>query len=44
MYTAVWRQASLGEIQVYGWRYDDFREKDEELRKQGLRLTMVNAY
>jgi hypothetical protein len=43
-YTAVFRPGNFGEIQVYGWYYDDFRARDMELRKQGLRLEMVNIY
>ena len=40
-YTAVWRPSTEGEIQVYGWKYDDYRAKYDDLWKQGWRLKLL---
>ena len=37
-YTAVWHPSTEGEIQVYGWKYADYRAKYDDLWKQGWRL------
>jgi hypothetical protein len=43
-YSAVWRPAPSEEIQVYGWKYEDFRAKYDELWPQGWRLHLLNNY
>ena len=43
-YTAVWRPSTDGEIQVYGWTYDDYRAKYDELWPQGWRLKLLDVY
>jgi hypothetical protein len=43
-YTAVWRPSTEGEIQVYGWRYEDYRAKYDELWSQGWRLKLLDTY
>jgi hypothetical protein len=43
-YTAVWTQSTAGEIQVYGWTYDDYRKKYDELWKQGWRLKLLQPF
>lgn len=43
-YTAVWQQSTAGEIQVYGWTYDDYRAKYDELWKQGWRLKILQPF
>jgi hypothetical protein len=44
LYTAVWRPDTSAEIQVYGWRYEDYRAKYDELWPQGWRLKLLDAY
>ncbi len=44
LYTAVWRPSTSGEIQVYGWSYEDYRKKYDELWNQGWRLHILNNY
>jgi hypothetical protein len=44
VYTAVWRPSTEGEIQVYGWKYEDYRAKYDELWNQGWRLKLLNVY
>jgi hypothetical protein len=39
--TAVWRQGSSVEIQVYDWRYADFRARYDTLWPQGWRLHLL---
>ena len=43
-YTAVWQQSTAGEIQVYGWTYEDYRKKYDELWKQGWRLKLIQPF
>jgi Bacterial tandem repeat domain 1 len=43
-YTAVWTQGTQPEIQVYGWTYSDYREKYDQLWKQGWRLYSLQPY
>jgi hypothetical protein len=43
-YTAVWRPSTDGEIQVYGWTYEDYRAKYDELWPQGWRLKLLEVY
>ena len=43
-YTAVWHPSTAGEIQVYGWTYEDYRAKYDELWPQGLRLNLLSVY
>jgi polyglycine hydrolase-like protein len=44
LYTAVWRPSTQGEIQVYGWKYADYRAKYDELWNQGWRLKLLSVY
>jgi hypothetical protein len=44
LYTAVWRPSTEGEIQVYGWKYEDYRARYDELWNQGWRLKLLNVY
>jgi Concanavalin A-like lectin/glucanases superfamily/Peptidase family M23/Bacterial tandem repeat domain 1 len=43
-YTAVWEPSTEGEIQVYGWTYEDYRAKYDELWQQGWRLKLLDVY
>jgi hypothetical protein len=43
-HSAVWRPSTKGEIQVYGWTYEDYRKKYDELWQQGWRLQAVQPY
>ena len=43
-YNAVWRPATHGEIQVYGWTYSDYRTEYNTLWTEGWRLYILNAY
>jgi hypothetical protein len=43
-YTAVWQPSTEGEIQVYGWTYQDYRAKYDELWPQGWRLKLLDVY
>ena len=43
-YTAVWEQSTAGEVQVYGWTYEHFRAKYDELWKQGWRLKLLQPF
>jgi C1A family cysteine protease len=44
-YTAVWRKSgNIAEQQVYGWSYDDYRAKYDELWKDGWRLHILDNY
>jgi hypothetical protein len=43
-YTSVWHSSTEGEIQVYGWTYQDYRAKYDELWKQGWRLKLLSPY
>ena len=40
-YTAVWRPSTEGEIQVYGWTYQDYRAKYDGLWDRGWRLSEI---
>src|SRR5215469_11101500 len=42
-YTAVWEPSTEGEIQVYGWTYQDYRAKYDELWPQGWRLKLLDV-
>jgi len=44
LYNAVWRAASVPEIQVYGWNYTEYRRKYDELWPQGWRLYILQSY
>jgi hypothetical protein len=44
LYNAVWRPSTEGEIQYYGWPYEGFRAKYDELWDQGWRLHILNTY
>jgi hypothetical protein len=39
--TAVWRKGDAEEIQVYGWEYDDYRKRYDQLWPQGWRLHIL---
>ena len=39
--TAVWRQGSGEEIQVYGWTYEQYRKKYDEIFPKGWRLHLL---
>jgi hypothetical protein len=43
-FTAAWRPGTEGEIQVYGWSYDDYRTKYDELWPHGWRLKFLRPY
>src|SRR5262245_2198925 len=43
-YTAVWRPSAEGEIQVYGWAYQDYRNLYDQLWPQGWRLKLLSVY
>jgi len=44
-YTAVWRQPSnIGEYQVYGYQYNDYRARYDALWPQGWRLQLLSQY
>ena len=43
-YTAVWRRSTEGEVQVYGWTYEDFRARYDQLWPQGWRLKFIAPY
>jgi hypothetical protein len=43
-YSAVWRPGISAELQVYGWKYEDFRAKYDELWPLGWRLHILNNY
>lgn len=45
-YNAVWYESksSHAEIQVYSWKYEDFRAKYDELWPQGWRLRILRTY
>jgi hypothetical protein len=43
-YTAVWRPSASSEIQVYGWRYEDYRAKYDDLWQKGWRLELLDIY
>lgn len=42
--TAVWKPSTEGEIQVYGWGYDDFRAKYDEIWNDGWRLKQIRNH
>jgi hypothetical protein len=44
LYTAVWRPSTEGEIQVYEWRYEDYRRLYDELWCEGWRLKILTVY
>lgn len=43
-YTAVWRRSTEGEIQVYGWTYEDLRARYDVLWELGWRLALLAPY
>ena len=43
-YTAVFRPSTEGEIQVYGYTYQDYRAKYDQLWNQGWRLKFLLPY
>jgi hypothetical protein len=45
LYNAIWRpQGNIGEIQVYGWQYLDYRKEYDSLWPQGWRLYILQSY
>ena len=45
VYSAVWRKlGNVAEKQVYGWSYDDYRAKYDELWKDGWRLHLLEPF
>ncbi len=44
LYNAVWRTGTSPEIQIYGWKYKDYRKKYDELWPEGWRLHILQAY
>jgi len=44
LYNAVWRPATVDELQVYGSSYADYRKKYDELWPQGWRLYILQSY
>ena len=44
LYTAVWRKSNVGDYCVYDWKRDDLLTKAEELRNEGMRLHLLQAY
>jgi hypothetical protein len=44
LYNAVWRPGNSAEIQVYGWRYADYRAEYDQLWTQGWRLYILQSY
>ena len=43
-YNAVWRPSTQQEIQVHGWRYQDYRAAYDNLWPQGWRLYKLDVY
>jgi hypothetical protein len=43
-YTAVWQPSNEPEIQVYAWKYEDYRNKYDELWPLGWRLYSLEPY
>jgi hypothetical protein len=43
-YTAIWHPSTAPEIQVYGWTYEAYRAKYDELWKLGWRLRLLKVY
>lgn len=43
-YTAVWRPDTEDEIQVYAWKYADYRNKYDQLWPLGWRLYSLEPY
>lgn len=43
-YTAVWQPSTTGEIQVYGFTYEDYRKKYDELWAKGWRLKLLQPF
>ena len=43
-YTAVWQRANQDEIQVYAWKYADYRNKYDQLWPLGWRLFSLEPY
>ena len=44
-YSAVWQQpGNISEVQVYGWSYEDYRKKYDELWGQGWRLHILQPF
>ena len=41
--TAVWENSTAGEVQVFDWKYEDFRKKYDELWNQGWRLSILKT-
>jgi hypothetical protein len=43
-YSAVWKRDTQAEIQVYAWKYADYRNKYDQLWPQGWRLFSLQPY
>lgn len=43
-YTAVFRPGTEAEYQVYGFSYNDYRQRYDDLWAQGYRLSMLQTY
>ncbi len=43
-YTAVWRKSTEAELQLYGWSYQSYRKRYDELWDQGWRLRILEPY
>jgi Concanavalin A-like lectin/glucanases superfamily/Peptidase family M23/Bacterial tandem repeat domain 1 len=43
-YTVAWKPSESSEIQVYGWTYEDFRAKYDDLWTKGWRLELLEIY
>ncbi|WP_157092301.1 hypothetical protein [Thioalkalivibrio nitratireducens] len=44
LWNAVWRKSAVAEDRVFGWTYNDFREKYGQLWEQGWRVHLLQAY
>jgi len=43
-YNAVWQPSTSNDVAVFGWAYDDFIAKSNEMWNSGWRTTQLNSY
>ena len=44
IYDAVWEPGAPNDVCVYGWAYDDFVAKANEMRSNGWGIVLLNSY
>ena len=44
LFNAVWRKSTADQIDIYGWGFNDFVNKAQQLESQGYRFHLIDSY